>query len=202
MKPLQHNRHRRGFTLIEVILAVGIFSVVGVGLTQGVHIAQTTHQSVSTQSTSNSDIRDGIGLLREEFKSCRESSIVVSQVLNGNDQLEFQVPVDSPLGTSWGAYDRYLGSLPAERNRVGWTISYVVQNNALGIPCLLRQILDGGGALQREVQIVSNVLVDGHADAPGFTVTATGDVWEVTLKTLTGDGQSTRTETFQVQTRN
>ncbi|MCP5024302.1 MAG: prepilin-type N-terminal cleavage/methylation domain-containing protein [bacterium] len=202
MKPLQHNRHRKGFTLIEIILAVGIFSVVGVGLTQGVHISQTTHQSVSTESNSNRKIRDGIGLLRKELKSCRETSIVVSQERNGNDQLVFQVPVESIFGIGWGAYDRYLGSTSNEQNRVNWKICYVVQNNAQGIPCLLRQILDGGGALQREVQIVSNVLVNGHADAPGFTVSATGDVWEVTLKTLTGDGQSARTETFQVQTRN
>lgn len=202
MKPFKRIGSNNGFTLIEVILAVGIFGVIGVGLTQGVHIAETTHQSVSTESSSNRKIRDGIGLLREEFKTCQESSIAINQEFNGNDQLVFQVPVDSNPGTGWGVYDRKLGSTPAEWNRVGWKICYVVQNNAQGTPCLLRQVLDGGGALQRETQIISNVLVDGHDDAPGFTVLATGDVWEVTLKTLTGDGHSTRTETFQVQTRN
>ncbi len=202
MKPFRCNGRRMGFTLIEVVLTIGIFSVIGVGLTQGVHLADSTHQSVTTQSGNNRKIRDGVRLLREEFRTGQDSSIAINQEFNGNDQLVFQVPVDSNPGTAWGAYDRGLGSTPAEWNRVGWRICYVVQNNVQGTPCLVRQVLDGGGALQRETQIVSNVLVDGHPDAPGFTVQATGDVWEVTLKTLTGDGHSTRTETFQVQTRN
>ncbi len=202
MKPLQRNGSRKGFTLIEVIMAVGIFSVVGLSLTQGVQIAENTHSSVSSQSSSNRDLRDGISLLRDEFKTCQTSSIAINEEFNGNDQLTFQVPVETNPGIGWGAFDRHLGSTPAEWNRVGWRICYVVQNNAEGTPCLLRQVLDGGGALQRETQIISNVPVNGQQDAPGFTVNETGDVWEVTLKTLAGDGHSTRTETFQVQTRN
>ncbi len=202
MKPLQRNGSRKGFTLIEVIVAVGIFSVVGLSLTQGMQIAENTHNSVSSQSSSNRDLRDGVSLLRDEFKTCQTSSIAINQEFNGNDQLVFQVPVETNPGIGWGAFDRHLGSTPAEWNRVGWKICYVVQNNAQDTPCLLRQVLDGGGALQRETQIISDVLVNGHQDAPGFTVTETGDVWEVTIKTLAGDGHSTRTETFQVQTRN
>ncbi|MBL4770544.1 MAG: prepilin-type N-terminal cleavage/methylation domain-containing protein [Planctomycetes bacterium] len=202
MKPYIRKQSAAGFTLIEVILSVSIFGVIGMGLTQGIHIAESTHESVSSQTGYNRDMRDSVSLLRDEFKTCQGSSIDVVPTDDGNHQLVFQVPVDSGIGTGWGAYDRKLGSTSAEWNRVGWKICYVVRENNQGVSCLVRQIIDGGGDLQREIEIVSNVLANGQAEGPGFSVTETGDVWEVSITTKAGDGHAARTETFQIQTRN
>ena len=191
-----------GFTLLEVIISIAVFGVIGVGLTQGVKIADTTQQSVSSESGHNRNMRDSVVLLRDELKACQDSSIEVETSPNGNHQLVFQVPVESGIGTGWGVYDRKLGSTTAEWNRVGWKLCYLVRENNQGQACLVRQIIDGGGDLQRETEIVSHVLANGQEEGPGFSVTATGDVWEVTLRTKTGEGQAARTETFQIQTRN
>ena len=202
MKPFKRTNGASGFTLIEVILSVSIFGVIGMGLSQGVHIAESTHDSVSSETGHNRDMRDSVGVLRDEFKTCQDSSIEVVTTVDGNHQLVFQVPVDSGIGTGWGAYDRKLGSTSAEWNRVGWKICYVVRNNNQGVSCLVRQIIDGGGDLQRETEIVSNVLVNGQPEGPGFSVNQTGDVWEVSITTKAGSGHAARTETFQIQTRN
>ncbi|MDF1837639.1 MAG: prepilin-type N-terminal cleavage/methylation domain-containing protein [Planctomycetota bacterium] len=191
-----------GFTLLEVILAIGVFSVIGVGLTQGVKIAETTQVSVSSESGHNRSMRDSVSLLRDELKTCQDSSIDIELRSNGNHQLTFMVPVESGLGTGWGVYDRKLGNTTDDWNRVGWELRYQVKENQQGIPCLVRQVIDGGGTLQRETEIVSHVLAYGQQEGPGFSVTATGDVWEVTIRTKTGEGQAARTETFQIQTRN
>ncbi len=202
MKHLRHRSPTGGFTLLEVIISITVFGVIGVGLSQGVKIAETTQKSVSSESGHNRNMRDSVGLLRDELKTCQDSSIELEISPNGNHQLVFQVPVDSGLGTGWGVYDRKLGNTSDDWNRVGWKLCYLVRENEQGQSCLVRQIIDGGGALQRETEIVSHVLTDGQEEGPGFSVTATGSVWEVTLRTKTGEGQATRTETFQIQTRN
>ncbi|MFT4647519.1 MAG: prepilin-type N-terminal cleavage/methylation domain-containing protein [Glaciecola sp.] len=202
MKPVRHVHAKAGFTLIEVIFATTIFGVIGVGLTQGIQIAETTHQSVSSEGGHNREMRNSIGLLRDEFKACRDSSIDVQTTPDGNHRLVFQVPVDSGVGTGWGVYDRKLGSGADDWNRVGWNFCYLVSENNQGQSCLVRQILDGGGALQRETEIVRHVLANDPSGIPGFTVVSTGDVWEFTLTTQTDAAHAARTETFQIQTRN
>ena len=191
-----------GFTLLEVIISIAIFSVIGVGLTQGVKIADTTQEYVSSESGHNRRMRDSVSLLRDEFRTCQNSSIEVETNPDGNHQLVFQVPVQSGIGTGWGVYDRKLGSTADDWNRVGWKLCYLVREDNQGRSCLVRQVLDAGGALQRETEIVSHVLSNGEGEGPGFSVVATGSVWEVTIRTRTSEGQAVRTETFQIQTRN
>jgi prepilin-type N-terminal cleavage/methylation domain-containing protein len=203
VKKLQRNRTQAGFTLIEVILSIGIFAVIGVGLTQGIHIAESTQHSVSDEGNQNRKVRDGVELLREELKTCQEASIQVQVDGNGNDVLTFQVPVDSMGGVGWGVYDRKLGPTAVEWNRVGWSLCYRVQaDNQGNSSALIRQILNGAGDVQREAQIVGH-LPELVAGAPrGFAIEQTGDVWEVSLTTLNAEGKSPRTETFQIQARN
>ncbi|HPF14851.1 MAG TPA: prepilin-type N-terminal cleavage/methylation domain-containing protein [Planctomycetota bacterium] len=191
-------RSRGGFTLIEVIIAAVIMSLIGIGLTQGLHLANQTHESVTQHSHLNRDVRKAVSKLRNEFQSTSESRLTLALDGEGNQVLTLQVPVDS----GFGVYDRALGSTPAEWNRDGWSLRYLVQMNAVGERELVRQILDAGGTVQRQSALASRLLTNDDLEGPGFSVAQTGDVWEIRLATRMEESNGVYTETFHVRLRN
>ncbi len=199
--PIQ-GRRKAGFTIAEVLIASTIVTVVGVGISQGLQVAQGSHSTVTKTAGDNRDLRDCFKTIREEIKSSSDSLIVAGLSADGNATVSFQVPVDGAGVASWGAFERRLGSTSAEQNRIDWRITYSVELDAVGTNVLYRRLWDAGGNQQFEEVLASNVRPGDHADGPGFAMDQDGDVWVITLTIVEQEGNGIRSETMHVRTRN
>ncbi|MEZ5975388.1 MAG: prepilin-type N-terminal cleavage/methylation domain-containing protein [Planctomycetota bacterium] len=199
MKVLSRHQRRGGFTLVELMIAASIMGLIGLGLTQGLHLATSTHDQVATRAVTNTNLRASVRNLRNELKSCTEGRIDLANDANGNQILTLQVPVDDGANQGWGVYDRNLGANEAEWNRIGWELRYAVGNVQGGRGELLRQIIDDNGNLVRQTSLADNVLVGPDA---GFLVQQTGEVWQVQLTTQDGSSRAPQREEFDVRLRN
>lgn len=193
---------QRGFTLLEVMIAAAILSVVGLGLTQGLQLANQTNDTVQDRSTQNRQTRKGLDLLRNELKSTRESLLSIVTESSGNHRLTFQVPVDGSGVTSWGVYEKTLGPDNASQNREGWELRYAVVPDVQGTPQLVRQIVDDGGALQAQRTLINGLVGSDDPAGPAFTLQATGSVWELRLVTRPNPNDGAQIDTFHVRLRN
>lgn len=199
--PIQ-NRKEAGFTLVEVLMASAIVTVVGLGITQGLEMAQGSHVTVTKTAGDNRDLRDSFKTMREELKSSRDSLITAGIGADGNATVSFQVPVEGAGVASWGAFERRLGSTAAEQNCIDWRITYSVEPDVRGTNNLYRRLWDAGGDQRFEEVMASNVRQGDHADGPGFVMNQDGDVWVMTLTLVEPEGNGIRSETMHVRTRN
>lgn len=198
----QQAARRSGFTVIEVMIAATILTVVSVGMSQGLQIASDSHKSVSLGAKDNRTLREAMGLLRRELKSSRDALIVVQTDAEGNGVVTFQVPIEV-LGVSlWGAYERRLGALGEQWSQPDWSHRYLVQVGASGTRELTRQLLDTTGTVRFEEIVAGELRAGDDPLSPGFQVGLVGDVWEVTLATEREVGHGHRLETMHVRTRN
>lgn len=198
--------HRRaGFSLVEMMIALGMFSVLGLGLAMASRAGSQASETVATATTENGNIRDVTRLLVQELTTARDADIVVNALLDGNDEMTFSVPVVVGGAPDWGVYDTSLGLTEADWNRAGWRFRYaarqVFEGGQLVDRVLVRQILDDTGVVQQERALLAG-LSDG-VDPAGFTVRDVGDVWELTITTTrNGGGTSGRRMVVHVHTRN
>lgn len=199
---LRGKASQRGFTLLEVMIAAAILSVVGLGLTQGLQLANQTNDTVQDRSDQNRELRKAVELLRAELKSTRSDLLNIVADGDGNHQVSLQVPVDGLGATSWGAYDRKLGSTPAEQQREDWIIRYLALPDADGGRDLVRQVIDDTGAIRLQETLVRGLLDPNDPDGPSFLVQATGEVWETRLATKHGAADGSRIDSFHVRLRN
>lgn len=202
MRLIQQSSRRAGFTLVEVMIASAILAVVGFGITQGLDLAQGSHDTVNKTAGDNKDLRDSFKLMREELKSSRDALITVGASADGNANVAFQVPVDGGGAAAWGAFERRLGSTAADWNCQDWRVVYTVEANAVGTNVLYRRLFDAGGDQRFEEELASNVRPGDHADGPGFQMSQVGDVWVLTLTLEEQEGNGIRSETMHVRTRN
>ncbi len=201
MKPSSH-KQRAGFTLVELMIATTILGVLGLGLTQGLKLADNTHSSVTEQATQNRQLRTSITNLRSELQSSTASLLQVTPGFRGNQILTLQIPIDGAGPATWGAFDRSLGNSAAEWNREGWQVRYRVTPDELGNVQLLREILDPAGTIQAARTLARGLLTNTDPQGPGLTAVQTGDVWQIRLATQREESNGIYSETFDVRLRN
>jgi hypothetical protein len=197
---------RSGLTLIESMVGVALFAVIGYALSVAVSVGNHSQRMVLNMASEDRDLRSATMTLMKELRMARDASIATFALPDGNIRLTFQVPIDDAGAASWGAFDRTLGSTWASQNRVNWSVRYTVRDvvDASGAvnKQLVRQILDDLGAVQKE-KVMAQGLRSGAAAPQGFRVIQQGDVWEVTLSTTgRSEGQAGIRTVFHVQTRN
>lgn len=183
---------RAGISVVEMLLAVTVFSGVGYVLSMTLTASEATHDTVERTAEMNASVRDCIGSMRDELRAARAASIVVDDV-GGFARLTFQTAIQggAPGAPAWGAYERELDLDEALCHRAGWSVRYVADPGVAQPPPLQRQILDDVGAVRH-----TEVLVDAVTD---FDVTDAGAVWSIEF-TAVVDG-TTRIEEFDVRTR-
>jgi type II secretory pathway pseudopilin PulG len=203
---LRSARARRAFTLLESTIGVAVFSVIGYGLAVVVKISKSSETAVREISTQSREIRDSTRRMVDELKTCRDASIVIDTLADGNHQVRFMVPIEVAGAATWGIYDTALGSDPAVNTRVGWSVRYTVRaadaaNGGVTYQ-LVRQLLDTTLTVQRQTVIVDNIR-SGDVGRPGFRMVRSGAMWEITLSTSEdGHSNDSRQEIFHVLTRN
>lgn len=176
---------RSGFTLLETIIALAVFSVVGYGLALTAKVGLTSETEVLRVTAENRGLRDAGSSIADELSSSRDSSITTATLADGNQRVRFMTPIDAAGVATWGVHDRRLGTTLASQNRVNWLIQYTV--NAVATDAgldrqLVRQVLDDTGVLQRE-DVLAHGLSLGTAALPGFRVAKNGSIWEIKLST-------------------
>jgi type II secretory pathway component PulJ len=196
---------RAGFTLLESMVSLVVFTAIGGALALATRAGQQTERSVTDESNSSRSLREVTSALTDELRSSSDTQITVTALADGNDSLRFLVPIQNGTTLGWGVYDPSLGSDEASENRVGWSLRYTVESVVSGSQTtrrLLRQVLDQAQTVQRQ-RVVLDRLHSGTDNPPGFTVRKQGAMWEITLsaepRSAVGKGIQ---EVFHVQARN
>ena len=198
MKPTHGSRS--GFTVLEMMLSVGVFAVVGYGVAVAVKSGGTMQSTVVRVSNEGREMRGASLSLLDELQTSSDAHISALTQSDASTLLRFQQPVEDAGGLTWGVYDPAIGSTEADHNRVGWFLRYLVRTHS-GVRQLVRQELDAAQAVQRESVVVEG-LRSGHDSPPGFRVRKTGSIWEVTLSTDGVHGEEGIRTVFHVKTRN
>jgi prepilin-type N-terminal cleavage/methylation domain-containing protein len=197
---------RSGFTLLEMIVSVAIFTVLTFTLASAVKMAHGSHRAVMDAVAENSSLRRSRDNLLGELKAANGASIAVSAQPDGNDQLTLQLPIEVEGNPVWGVAETKLSSDPAEQVKEGWTVRYTVIAAAMGGGAvdrqLVRQVVDDKGDVQVQV-VIAKGLRSGANVPRGFSVVAAGDLWEVSLAFESStDGGVGKGGVFHVRTRN
>ncbi len=188
MRPiLSAARPRAAFTMIEVVIAAAIFSVIGIILLGATNMAFSSERTISQAASQNDELRNGAGSLRDELRSAQAETIAIDVLGDNNHQVTFQQPIVIGGVVSLGAVCQMAGdvTLNDEQFKDDWSYRYTVINNADGRQ-LVRQILDNGDVVQKQEVLIED-LRSGDDDPPGFTMVEAGDMWEITVTT---NGQS------------
>ncbi len=196
---------RAGFSLVEMTIAVSIFSVIGYGLFVAVDAGNDSQRAVATATARAKELRTMNSMLANELKLAADGNITVAVLPDSNDQVTFMHPITNAGTLSWGVFDPTLGATEAEQNRENWKLRYTVETVVQGgVPNrrLVRQMLDDLDAIQSS-DVLLEGLADGLEEPRGFSVTKVGDMWEVqvTLTGATAGGHGGGVH-FHVRTRN
>jgi hypothetical protein len=197
---------RAGFTLLETMIAAGIFTVVGYSVAQAVRMGNHSQTTVMQVAAGDRSLRAATSSLVDDIRTSADAQINVMTLADGNNQVRYMIPITVAGVPSWGVYDPTLGTDPASQNRAGWSIQYTVRTvigtNGGPDKQLVRQILDDTLAVRKEKVIIDWVRT-GVAVPPGFKVAKVGSVWQITLSTLGSSASTTGISTvFDVHTRN
>ncbi len=188
----RESQGRRGVTLIELITATVIFTVLGTTLLTALRVATGSRETVSAVISENETQREVGSMLMDELKMTSEALMTVTPMADWNHQLDLQLPIDVAGVAAWGV-----------DGEAGWSVRYTVRT-LVGPPVnrqLVRQVLNAAGVVQSE-EIVAEGLASGVEDPPGFQVTQVGEVWEVVLTTDSQGIRQGRRTLFHVRPRN
>lgn len=192
---------RSGYTLLEMVVSLTIFSVLCYSVFGAMLLSHRTHAAVTRKAEATRTLRRASTELQDELRSANRDTIEVTLLPDGNDRIEFMLPVTVGGNPEWGVSDATLTEAQA-----GWTVCYTVEAlEAAGggrTRQLVRMLIDDEDFVQRR-SVVATGLRDGAVAPRGFGVVEAGDLWEVTL-TYEGETEnaSGRSGTFHVRTRN
>lgn len=197
---------RTGMTLVEIIVAVSIFSIVAYALTLAVRVADKSSETVFDQAARNRELRSATSEMAEELKGISEDHLSVEKLENGCTQLTFQLPIVVDDVPAWGVEDAGIGRTADSRVQEGWSVRYTVEDfpggNAGDVDRgLVRQLVDDEGIVRFERLLVSGLWTGNNDHA--FAVTKVGAVWEIEVSIEDGTVQGdVRTSKFSIRTRN
>ena len=206
MQRVSKRRSRAGFTLLESMVAITLFAIIGYALTVAVSIGNHSQKMVLNMASEDRSFRSATMKLMQELRATRDDRIVVTDLGDGTSQLDFPQPIDNAGVADWGVYDRTLGTTAALQNRPNWFVRYTVRDVVAGNgnvdKQLVREVVDDLAVVQK-LKVLVHGLRPGNVAPAGFQVIQQGAVWQVTLSTNSqGEGQAGIRTVFHVQTRN
>ncbi len=195
-----------GFTLVEMMVALGVFGLLGYSLTITADVGSDSQRTVMSVVAEDRALRSTLTSAVEELRASRDDTISVTTLADGNHQLRFMQPIEVGGSAVWGVHEFALGPDAVSQDRAGWSLQYTVharpQSDGSVVRELVREILDDALVVQRSRVIVSR-LRGGGGDPPGFHVVHQGEVWVLTLSTEgRAEGTTGMKAVFHVQTRN
>jgi hypothetical protein len=196
-------RGRRGFTLLETTVSLGVFLVLSYSLVVTLDMATDSQSAVTARSSEVRSARATHAHFADELRQADPDDVLITQLADGNHEVSFRQPIMVGGAAVWGVFDISLGANEDERSREDWRVRYTVESaseNGVTVRTLVRQIIDDAGDFVSE-QTVARGLNSGTLAAPGFQVTRVGDVWRVQLGTVQHGSDSCRKEDFHVGSR-
>jgi type II secretory pathway pseudopilin PulG len=198
-------RRLHGFTLLESTIAIVISISLGYVLTVVLGISRHSERTVVKVAAEDADFRDATDTISRELRASTDAQVTVTLLPDGNNQVQFMIPLVAGGVVTWGVHDRMLGNDQASQDRQGWCFRYTVRSVVSGgvtTRQLVRQILDTTMTVQRE-KVLATGLRSGTQTPPGFRVAKTGAVWEITLTTeALVENKTQLGGVFHVRTRN
>jgi prepilin-type N-terminal cleavage/methylation domain-containing protein len=197
---------RAGFTLLESIVALTIFAMLGYGLTVVVGLGHHSQRTVANMSAEDRSLRAATTAMIDELRVSSDSTITVTPLADGNHQVRFMQPIDVAGVATWGVYDKMLSTNPANQTHANWHVQYSVKDVPAGNGTvdkeLVRQVLDDTDTVRLE-KVLAEGLRTGAQNPPGFNMVKAGLVWQITLSTVGKvEGKAGIREVFHVRTRN
>jgi prepilin-type N-terminal cleavage/methylation domain-containing protein len=204
--PRNSSARRAGFTLIEVLVALTLFSVLGYSVALAVGVGEQSRGAVADVVDQAQELRAASTALMADLRATSADRIAIANGADGNHSVRLSVPIEVGGAIVWGVHERTLGSTAAAQDRPDWLVRYRVLDVATGGGAidkqLVRELLDTGGVVRRTTVLVHQ-LRPGVAAPAGFQVVQVGAVWEVTLSTTGArEGQPGLRTVFHAQNRN
>lgn len=188
---------RSGFTVLELAMVMSIFAVIGYAIVGAVDMGNRSSRQVLTQAAANADLRESALWLSDELSMAQAAGIVVTDLPDGNQQLDFQAPIRVGNVLTWGVDEPRLGVNP------DWWLRYTVLavNGGQGVQRqLVRQVVDDLGQV-RQTRVVASGLTDEPGEQ-GFSCALVGNVWVIGISTAQGTHGGERETEFHVRVRN
>jgi type II secretory pathway component PulJ len=199
------SRRGAGFTVLEMMFAVSIFSIIGYSLGVALDAGQDSQAEVLRTSVGNKAMRESSKQLIDELRESSDATITITTLPDGNHELTFQQPITVGTNLVWGVHERKLSTDPLQQTQQNWSVRYTVVSVLLAggwERTLVRQILDTGGNVRFQENLMED-LKSGAAAPEGFRMVRVGSLWEITMtqnsSTATGVGEGVE---FHVQTQN
>lgn len=79
-----HCGHKNGFTLLEVLIALFIFTVIGLMLTQTLHTVMITQESIHQSATELTALQTTLLIFSQDLKQVLDPSILAAQGIEEN----------------------------------------------------------------------------------------------------------------------
>ena len=171
-----------GYTLLEIMIALSIFSVLGYALMSALAISSGTQKAVNGASEDNRLLRAVTAQLTNEFRLTRDDLIAITVLADQNHEVTFQLPILVLGAAAWGVPGTDLPGTQTP-DAANWSLRYTVAavvENGQQNRRLIRQVLDETQTI-RSQEVVADWLRAGNDTWPGFNVVQTGDVWDITL---------------------
>lgn len=198
--------HRSGFTLVEVLVALTLFSVLGYAVLLALGVGRSSSGAVEDLADESHSVRVASSALQDDLRATNVAHVAIDTLADGNHAVRLQVALDAGGTVAWGVHERALGATAAAQDRAGWFVRYTVVDAAAGGGAtekqLVRQVVDDTGAVRAARTLVRG-LRPGASAPRGFGLVRQGGVWEVTLSTVSlHAGQPGMRVVFHAQSRN
>jgi len=199
-------KRNAGFTLLEVLVSLTLFSVLGYGVLLALGVGRQSQDTVEELVDEAQAIRGASNAILDDLRATNAAHLSIDVLPDGNHSVRMQASIEVGGAITWGVHERELGPTPAEQDQAGWFVRYLVVDTSIAGGAvekqLVRQVLDAGGEL-RLTRTLARGLRAGGGDAPGFRLVQQGAVWEVTLSTAGVHAGQPRTRMiFHAQSRN
>lgn len=175
MGPIARDGHQQGFTLMEVVVALGVASVVLLILGNILLSSTSSIDSVITGSTADQEMKKGLGRLLGELQGSSPTVVSISTADPDHDAITFQTPGSYNGGVNWGATESN-GTWQA-----GWSTRYLVASGNL-----VRRVLDGSGNQIGPDELLVRRLDASTGGVKGFRMTRNGALVTATVRTRKG----------------
>jgi len=188
--------HKSGFTLLELSISTVILAVVGYSVSAAVKLGNDSNSTVMQVASDSRGQRKSITQLIDDVRMSTNTRITITTAINGNSQVQLQMPIEVAGALAWGVRDRRLGEDEDAWNQADWIVRYLVDDDGR----LVRRVVDLNGATRLE-DVLDDDLLEG-VGTPGFRMVQAGAVWQVNLATRRGDHGTVSRNEFHVRTRN
>ena len=162
---------RRGLTILEIIVATAVMTVLMTVLGNILVCSTRSVDAIVVDSVSDQEIKRGLSRLINELETSASTVVAIDSSNINFDQVTFQTPGTYNGAISWGATDA------AAAWHSLWTVRYRVSGNQL-----VRRVINSSGNQVGADEMLVRKLDDLSGAVKGFGVTRVGQLVNITIR--------------------